>query len=190
MDQVSTKTKNGRPVKTAVSDKLLRYICGWSLIASSLGVFIDESLCDGCTEGSFGLVPLYLGFLIGSATFVPVLHRAVGWLPASIAALGAVGMIATLGLIGSYYATGSEPYGLEFAWIGAFLVGIAHLFLPISGRIASVFWVMIGTLGLPEVYLQPGGIASPFTLLGIATAFSGLFVLFGLPRFWQPYATS
>lgn len=111
MDQVNTKTKNGRPVKFAVSDQWLRSICGWSLIASSVGVFIDESLCDGCTEGSFGLIPLYLGFMIGSVTFVPVLHRAVGWLPASIATLGAAGMIATLGLLGSYYATGSEPFG-------------------------------------------------------------------------------
>lgn len=174
---------NKQTMKWTVFGKLLRHVCGWSLLASASGVFIEAVLCgEGCTDGSFGLLPLYIGFLIGSVTFILIVKEAFGWLPATVATLGVAGTIATLGMVGAYYATGTEPAGYEFAWIGAIFLGIAHLFFPLSGRLAAVFWIMTGTLGMPEFYARPWGIVGSFTLFGVATAWTGLFILFGLPR--------
>ncbi len=69
-----------------------------------------------------------------------VFRRVVGWLPALLAAVGLAGIL---------FFMFSYPYGAE-GWIGAILIGIAHVFLPLSGRFASVLWVSVGILGFPE----------------------------------------
>lgn len=149
----------------------LRQITGWALIAAGIGVFIDATLCNGCTEGTFGLVPLYLGFFIGSISLVILLNKILGWLPALLAALGVAGIL---------YFMGSYPNGAE-GWIGGILVGLAFLFLPLSGRFIAVLWVAIGILGFPEFHARPWGVISAFTLFGVANAITGLFILLALP---------
>ncbi len=149
----------------------LRQITGWALIAAGIGVFIDATLCNGCTEGTFGLVPLYLGFFIGSISLVILLNKILGWLPALLAALGVAGIL---------YFMGSYPNGAE-GWIGGILVGLAFLFLPLSGRFISVLWVSVGILGFPEFHARPWDMINAFTVFGVANAITGLFILFALP---------
>lgn len=149
----------------------LRQITGWALIVAGIGVFVDTLLCNGCTEGTFGLISLYLGFFIGSISFVILLNKIVGWIPALFAALGVAGIL---------YFMGSYPNGAE-GWIGGILMGLAFLFLPLSGRFISVLWVSVGILGFPEFHARPWGMINAFTVFGVANAITGLFILLALP---------
>ena len=155
---------------TGVAGKVMRRITGWSLLAAAAGTFYDAFMCDGCAQGSIGLIPLYLGFPIGAVGLVLVFWRVVGWVPALLAASGLAGIL---------FFMFSYPNGAE-GWIGAILVGIAHLFLPLSGRLASVLWVAVGILGFPEFGEPSWGPIAAFTVFGAATAASGAFVLFDL----------
>ena len=149
---------------------VLRRITGWSLLAAAAGTFYDAFMCDGCAQGSIGLIPLYLGFPIGAVGLVLIFWRVVGWVPALLAASGLAGIL---------FFMFSYPNGAE-GWIGAILLGIAHLFLPLSGRLASVLWVAVGILGFPEFGARSWGPIAAFTVFGAATAASGAFVLLGL----------
>jgi hypothetical protein len=155
---------------TGVAGKILRRITGWSLLAAAAGTFYDAFMCDGCAQGSIGLIPLYLGFPIGAVGLVLVFWRVAGWIPALLAASGLAGILIFMF---------SYPNGAE-GWIGAILVGIAHLFLPLSGRFASVLWMAAGILGFPEFGARSWGSIAAFTVFGAATTASGAFVLLGL----------
>jgi hypothetical protein len=149
----------------------LRRITGWALLAAAAGTLFDAFACDGCADGSVGLIPLYLGFPIGSVGLVIIFRKVAGWVPALLAAVGLAGIL---------FFMFSYPNGAE-GWIGAILIGIAHLFLPLPGRFASVLWVAVGILGFPEFGEPSWGPISAFTVFGAATAASGAFVLWGLP---------
>ena len=149
---------------------ILRRITGWALLASSLGTFYDAYACSGCAQGSIGLIPLYIGFPIGSIGLVILIRKVAGWRPAILAAIG---------LAGFFIFMFSYPNGVE-GWIGLVLFGMAHLFLPLVGRFPSVLWIAAGLLGFPEFGQGSWGPISAFTVFGAATAASGVFVLWGL----------
>ncbi len=153
----------------AVPGPWLRHITGWALVAAAIGTFWDEIACGGCPEGSFGLVPLYLGFPIGAFGLALVFRKTVGMIPAVITGLGLAGILVFMG---------AYPDGAD-GWIGGVLIGIGHLFLPLSGRFAAVLWVASGVLGFPEFGAGSWGVIRAFSLFGAATAYSGAFVLWG-----------
>ena len=72
---------------------VLRNITGWALLAAVAGTFFDALACDGCPEGSIGLIPLYIGFPIGSVGLVLVFRKVAGWVPTILAALGLAGIL-------------------------------------------------------------------------------------------------
>lgn len=153
-----------------VAGPVLRNITGWALLAAAAGTFFDAFACDGCPDGSIGLIPLYIGFPIGSVGLVLVFRKVAGWVPTILAALGLAGIL---------FFMFSYPNG-AVGWIGAILIGIAHLYLPLTGRFASVLWVATGILGFPEFGSPSWGPIAAFTVFGAATAASGAFVLWGL----------
>jgi hypothetical protein len=154
---------------------ILRRVTGLAWLAAALGVLIElfyhEFFCVACNgDGSIGLIPLYLGFPIGAVGFVLVLRRTAGWIATLLAAAGLASIL---------YFMFSYPNGAA-GWIGAVFIGIAHLFLPLSGRFAAVLWTITGILGFPEFGEPKWGLISAFTVFGAATAISGAFVLWGL----------
>jgi hypothetical protein len=149
---------------------VLRNLTGWTLLAASVGIFFDAITCGGCAQGSIGLIPLYIGFPIGSVGLVLITKKVAGWIPTLFAAFGVFGILLFMF---------SYPEGAE-GWLGAIFIGIAHLFFPLSGRFASVLWVAVGILGFPEFGAASWGPVSAFTVFGAATAASGIFVLWGL----------
>jgi hypothetical protein len=159
--------KNNSNTFTSRRVGVLHLVTGAALVAAALGTFIDAYTCHGCTEGSIGLVPLYLGFPIGAVGFVLFLRRAAGWVPSVIGAIGLVGIL---------YFMFAYPSGAK-GWIGGVLIGIAHLFLPLGGRFPSVLWVVVGILGFPEFGQRSWGVVSAFTTFGAATLATGIFVL-------------
>ena len=154
---------------------LLQKATGLAWLAAALGVAIEifyhEFYCTSCRgDGTIGLIPLYIGFPIGAIGFVWILRRMVGWIPTLLAAIGLAGIL---------YFMGSYPNGAE-GWIGAVLVGIAHLYLPFPGRYASVLWIVAGVLGFPGFGAHSWGLISAFSIFGAATAASGIFMLIKL----------
>jgi len=147
----------------------LRNVTGWAFLAAGMGVFWDEIACGGCTEGSPGLIPLYLGFPIGSIGLFLIFRKRLGWLPT---------LITGIGLAGILFFMFTYPNGAD-GWFGAVLIGVGHLFLPLSGRFAAVLWVAAGILGFPEFDAGSWGVIRAFTLFGAAAAYSGAFVLWG-----------
>jgi hypothetical protein len=147
----------------------LQKITGWALLAASVGTFYDAYASSSGAQGSIGLIPLYLGFPIGSIGLVMVIRKIAGWLPALLAAAG---------LVGVFIFMGSYPNGAE-GWIGLVLIGFALLFLPLPGRLASVLWIAAGILGFPKFGQGSWGLISAFTVFGAACAASGAFVLWG-----------
>lgn len=99
-----------------------------------------------------------------------VIRRALGWVPALLAASGLVGIL---------FFMFTYPNGAE-GWIGAILVGMACLFFPLTGRFIAVLWVATGLLGFPQFGQHSWGVISAYTLLGAATGSSGAYVLWGL----------
>jgi hypothetical protein len=156
-------------VRNSKTDAVLRYITGWALLAAAAGTFFDAYTCDGCSQGSIGLIPLYIGFPIGSVGLVLVFRKAAGWAPALLAAIGLAGILIFM------FSYPNRAEGM----IGAILVGIAHLFFPLYGRLASVLWVSAGILGFPAFNTASWGPIDGFTMFGAATAASGAFVLWG-----------
>lgn len=158
---------------TSPPSTILRMITGWALLAAAAGTIFDAYACDGCSTGSIGLIPLYLGFPIGSVGLVIIFKKVAGWIPALLIALGLSGIL---------YFMFAYPNGVE-GWIGAIFIGIAHLFLPLSGRFASLFWVSVGILGFPDFPafgVRSWGLINVFMLFGAATAVSGIFIVWGL----------
>ena len=152
-------------------NRILRLVTGWALIAAAAGTIFDEYACGGCPQGSIGLIPLYLGFSIGSVGLVIIFKKVAGWMSATFAAAGLAGIL---------YLMFAYPDGVN-GWIGGIFLGIAHLFLPLAGRFASVLWVAVGILGFPYVGMPRALAPIPvFSLFGIAIAATGLFVLLGL----------
>ena len=115
-------------------NRILRQVIGWALLAAAAGIFFDEYACGGCTQGSIGLIPLYLGFPIGSIGLVIIFKKVAGWISTAIAAVGVAGIL---------YFMFAYPNGVN-GWIGGISLGIAHLFLPLPGRFVSVLWVAVG----------------------------------------------
>ena len=76
-----------------MAGRILRYITGWALLAAAAGTFFDVFACDGCAEGSIGLIPLYIGFPIGSVGLALVFRKVAGWVPTILAALGLGGIL-------------------------------------------------------------------------------------------------
>jgi hypothetical protein len=152
-------------------NRILRQVIGWALLAAAAGIFFDEYACGGCTQGSIGLIPLYLGFPIGSIGLVIIFKKVAGWISTAIAAVGVAGIL---------YFMFAYPNGVN-GWIGGISLGIAHLFLPLPGRFVSVLWVAVGIFGFPGFGMMRALAPIPvFVLFGIATAATGLFVLLGL----------
>jgi hypothetical protein len=145
----------------------LRKITGWALLAASAGTFFDAYASSRGAQGSIGLIPLYLGFPIGSIGFVILIRQVAGWTPAILAAIG---------LAPFFYFMGAYPNGAE-GWIGLVLFGIAHLFLPLIERFPAVLWITAGLLGFPEFGQGSWGLLSAFTIFGAAIAASGIFIL-------------
>ena len=148
---------------------ILQRMTGWALLAASVGIFYDAYASSGGAQGSIGLIPLYLGFPIGSIGLVILIRQVAGWTPAILAAIGLAPFL---------YFMGSYPNGAE-GWIGLVLFGFAHLFLPLTGRLASLLWIAAGILGFPEFGQGSWGLISAFTVFGAACAASGAFVLWG-----------
>jgi hypothetical protein len=152
-------------------NRILRLVTGWALVAAAAGTIYDAYACDGCSQGSIGLIPIYLGFPIASVGLVIIFKKVGGWIAATFAAVGLAGIL---------YFMFAYPNGVN-GWIGGILLGMAHLFLPLSGRFASVLWVAVGIFGFPYFGMMRALAPVPvFLLFGVATAATGLFVLLGL----------
>jgi hypothetical protein len=174
-----TETPMEQEEQGRMAGRILRYITGWALLAAAAGTFFDAYACDGCAEGSIGLIPLYIGFPIGSVGLALVFRKVAGWVPTILAALGLWGIL---------FFMFSYPSGAE-GWVGAILLGMAHLYFPLTGRFAAVLWVATGMLGFPEFGSPSWGPIAAFTVFGAATAASGAFVLFGLRSEMVPEAS-
>lgn len=165
---MNRKTSSHKSAKW-VSNSILRNVTGWALLAAAAGTFYDEAFCGGCSEGSIGLIPLYLGFPIGAIGLIWIFRRSEGWLPA---------LIVGTGLAGILYFMFAYPSGAD-GWIGGVLIGVGHLFLPLPGRFSAVLWVATAVLGFPEFRAASWGVIDAFTMFGAATAYSGAFILVG-----------
>lgn len=167
MDQIRNLTERG---SGKLVSKRLRQITGWALLASAIGTFYDSYACDGCAQGSVGLIPLYIGFPIGAFGLVIVLRRVAGKLAAFLGTLGLAGILYFM----FWYPTAGD------GWIGGVFIALAHLFLPFSGRFAALSWMAVGVLGFPEFPHRSWGPVEVFQMFGLATALSAAFVLWGL----------
>lgn len=148
--------------------ELVRKITGWALLASAIGTIYDSYTGP---EASIGLIPLYIGFPIGAIGLVLIYYKLFKWAPT---------LILSAGLYGILYFMFTYPDGVN-GWIGALLIGAAHLFLPLPGRFASIFWIMVGVLGFPEFRAYPLELfLKPYYIFGIATGYTGVFILWGL----------
>lgn len=153
----------------------LQKATGFAWLAAAAGVLIEvvyyKFVCVHCAaEGTIGLITLYFGFPIGAIGFVIILQRKVGWVPA---------LLGMVGLTGILYFMGVYPDGAD-GWIGALFVGMAHLFLPLPGRLAAVLWIIVGILGFPEFRANSWGWINAFSVFGMATAYSGAYLFWGL----------
>jgi len=168
----------------------LRLITGWALLIGAAGIFIDAwaswslnsdspewlvtIVRPGLGDGSIGLIPAYLGVIVGMTGLVVVLYRIAGvW----------IGLVCGIGVLGMFTFWGSYPDHATVGGLGSILIGVAILALPNWGRFASPLLVAAGVMGVPELGASPGinwGPVSAFTLLGAAIAVTGVFVLWGL----------
>ena len=171
MNNLNLREKLASGTSPGSVNRILRLITGWALLAAAAGTIFDEYACGGCPQGSIGLIPLYIGFPIGSVGLVIIFKKVGGWISATFAAVGLAGIL---------YFMFAYPQGVN-GWIGGIFLGIAHLFLPLSGRFVSVLWVAVGILGFPGFGVMRVLTPVPvFVLFGVATAATGLFVLLGL----------
>ena len=86
--------------------------------------------------------------------------------------------MAAIGLIGILYFMFAYSNGV-YGWIGGFFLGIASLFLPLPYRFAALAWVAVSLLGLPEFSARTWGFINAFSMFGIGTAISGVYILWG-----------
>lgn len=153
-----------------MTGRKLRLITGWSLLVGAFGVGVDAWLSWDDHQGSWGLIPAYMGTVVGLVGLVLVVARVAARWPAILAGLG---VASTLVFWGSY------PSNAPFGGVGSVLIGISVLWLPGWGRLASPLWVAAATFGAPQPGVRWGPI-SGFTLMGVALAVTGAFLLFGL----------
>lgn len=125
------------------------------------------------TDGSMGLIPAYLGMVVGLLGLSLVVWRLGG---------SALGLVAVLGTAGTFVFWGSYPSYATAGGLGALLLGVAVLFLPSWARFTSPFWISSGTLGITELVVSGvnWGPISAWTLLACAFAATGAFILRGL----------
>lgn len=165
----------------------LQLVTGRALLVAAAGMFIDAwagsatlstwlaSIITpgGADNGSIGLIPAYLGSMIGMTGLLLVVYETAGMWP---------GLLAGVGVVGMFVFWGSYPDHSTIGGLGTILVGIAILFLPGWARFATPLWVASGILGITEL-VRPGvswGPISGFTLGGAAVAVTGAFVLWSL----------
>lgn len=171
---VMKESSEERPI--VVVKSALKNVTGWALMAAAVGIFYDEYASRVLGQDvSVGLITAYLGVTVGMVGLVLVVRRLVGGIPAFLAGIG------TLGAFVFFY---TYPSNATIGGIGSIIVGIALLFLPPAGRLASPLWVGAGVLGIPLLISgrPEWGPVSGFTLLGAALAASGAFVLWGMDR--------
>jgi hypothetical protein len=148
---------------------LMVKITGWAMLAAAFGILLEIVIPRPPGEGTIGLIPLYIGFPIGAVGFVIVLWKKTGLFSAIIAAIGLTGIL---------YFMFAYPNGVQ-GWIGGFFLGIACLYLPLAYRFATLAWVAVSLLGLPEFYARAWGFIDAFSMFGIGTAISGAYILWG-----------
>lgn len=165
----------------------LQLVTGWALLVAAAGMFIDawagsatlptwlaSIIMPGDADGgSIGLIPAYLGFMIGMIGLLLVVYKTAGRWAGSVTGVGVVWM---------FIFWGSYPDHSTIGGLGTVLVGIAILWLPGWARLATPLWVASGILGVTEL-VRPGvswGPISGFTLGGAAIAVVGAFVLRGM----------
>lgn len=161
----------------------LQVVTGWSLLVAAAGIFIDawaHRLLEiwradwlaavvspnGPGGGNVGLVPAYLGVIVGMPALLAVLRRMI---PTWAVVLAGVGVLGMLTFWGSY------PDHATLGGLGSVLIGVALLAYPGWGRLASLLWIASGLPGVLEL-VEPGaswGPVSGFTLLGAAIGVTG-----------------
>jgi hypothetical protein len=159
----------------------LQKVTGWALLIAASGVFWDAIEVhwlgtSAVPDGSLGLIPAYLGIVIGLIGFVFVTWRVGG--PVS-------GLLTALGTAGTLVFWGSYPSYASLGGVGALLLGVSVLFLPGWGRFSSPLWIVAGVMGTGELVRFPlpsWGPVSSFTLIGAALGVTGAFVLWGMSR--------
>ena len=174
-----------------MSTDRLHAFTGCALLLAALGIVVDawanEALDadsprwlvtivapGGPGDGTIGLIPAYLGVVVGMIGLLVVLRRAAPVWTVVLAGIGVIGMFAFWG---------SYPDRATYGGLGSILIGVALLELPSWGRAVSPIWVASGVLGVPEL-VEPGiswGPVSSFTLLGAAIGVTGAFLVWG-PR--------
>lgn len=156
----------------------LRKVTGWALLIAAFGVFWDATEVhwlgtSSLPDGSLGLIPAYLGIVVGLIGIT-----LIGWRVGGSVA----GILAGVGAIGTFIFWGTYPSYATLGGLGALAIGVSMLFMPGWGRFTSPVWVVAATMGIPELAV-PGrnwGPISGFTLIGAALAATGAFVLWGL----------
>lgn len=152
----------------------LRIVTGWALLIAAMGVFWDAAAYwAGASDGSAGLIPAYLGMVVGLTGLTLVIWRAGGSAP---------GLLAGLGTVGTFIFWGGYPSYATAGGLGALALGVSMLYLPGWGRFTSPLWVSAGILGVTELVIasRNWGPISGFTLIGAAFAATGGYVLWGL----------
>jgi ABC-type multidrug transport system permease subunit len=152
--------------------KWLRNITGWAFIAAAIGAYLEAVLPQLPGGGTIGLIPLYLGFPIGSVGFVLILRKTEGWIAAVLAAVGFSGFAYFMGTYPDH------PEGI----IGLVLVGTAQIFIPLPGRLIAVLWIAAGIFNLREFHFRTWGVVDGWLVFTAATALTGIYVLLGQKR--------
>ncbi len=120
----------------------LERVSGTLLLVGSAGILIDDWLSRNSSEGSWGLVPAYLGTTLGLVLLVPVLRRLQG---------GPAAALAALGVASTFVFWFSYPDHAMYGGLGSLALGAVMPWLPGRGWICAVPWVASGTLGLPDL---------------------------------------
>lgn len=158
----------------------LQKVTGWALLIGAFGVFWDAAEVhwlgtSSLPDGSLGLIPAYLGIVVGLTGLALVNWRVGG---------PVAGVLVGVGAVATFVFWGSYPSLATLGGLGALAIGVSMLFMPGWGRFVSPVWVVAGTMGVPELAV-PGrnwGPISGFTLIGASLALTGAFVLWGLIR--------
>jgi hypothetical protein len=82
-------------------------------VAAAIGTIWDKLAniaCGCCYEGSFSLLPLYLGFPLGVIGLLLIYRKSYGWLPTGFLAVGLAEIL---------YFRVAYPNGGE-GWMGGF----------------------------------------------------------------------
>lgn len=147
----------------------LQTIVAWALLATFLGVVLEVILPQENSEGTIGLVPLYLGYPVGGLGFAWILYRRFGPLVGLNSLLGAVGILYFMGA----YVTPNANQG----FVGGFFHAISCLYLPMPYRLSSLAWLSAGIFGYPVIVALGSNLYNEFVMFGLAAGISGLYLL-------------